>query len=1208
MEKHFINVKYTDKQLKEFKNAWLSKYDRKEPEHGLLNPGLAPSSEVQNLKKALFTEGPHTPFPFLPPKILDNDREEEERRRRQDHYNSIKRKMDALNTLRTAWVFARPYVTPVAAEQVDGLIRVAYRIIQTQARERMAPQIMAQVDVLEETARRQLEVESVLRLNISGQDKEYTEAAAMFRNKYGVTTNIWNYNENLKQQIAIQTGSIAKGSSSTPALVSVNYDLNKDLEEYYQKRVELYYKPVQGHSNIVPNLIANSDTSINNRESVTEKKALSNHLEVDTESKTIGRVVIDNNANEINKRHAAINLEKEYILPTTVTTSLLPPENAIHKQEMDVAQNDEYFPPKDKNPLDANSKYPFDIAEPQKGYPNVGELTRLENVETIPYAVEPVARETGDPQIDAQLQISRGDNTISSRQIRPDNSQSIFPGFITNFFNFKTNSKDLVTEITKLPPNGKTHNYDLSFMDLIDGHKYAIDEREENEMWKQHDKFRKQQMMGFLNAPGKLYELTKYVIGKIYNSIPQSTVDANERNAPKSKASKKNGGPKQEEDEILTEPYEERPSTKEIKPFEKSKKTGEVEEVKTGIMNKMSLQEVLFIATQIYDDEMLNQISRLFNKRGNQGAIEGPIEQGAIENYSPSNSVGKFRGHVFGHEKRKDAPHGIRWLLGLLDQIPGDIMGPDMDDLINMKNYLGNMLTTVTPNNEEIVKEVVNKHEENEKVIPDIETLAIDNTIVDNQLTDSMQPVTESPVKSPMAWIDITKYFPFFKEATSEKILDVIPEVRAELEKEEKLPDLNPAYNNIIVHNAVLEKQVKQTPSSAAPQVEIDFTRSSPNTNPWDHWSEKDREIFANKKEPGFFDTLSDWWSSTKIVSEKEAAYAAQEAQLKREALNRAEWWKPIIEEEYNINSEHDDLPYTKQDLYTLAELVINNPKIYISRKYDAFNYVRNDWKDKVAGIDDNMLNRIIGDEFAERPSDSHQSLMTSLKQLWAYGGSPAAAASGYKFSKYLARFFYRTNLQSNWPSTMKGYGVEGICKCGSRKNLLVHDKKPEDYTCEKCYHMAGRLTNSRYTDKTANIIALSASKHPQHRQAFQSNLELENYQRLANSNIPTAYDTFFDNPVDSKFINRINSGLLIGRGVRDCDHKYIAHAMGVNAHAPDTLNHYGKQNLSMMITKLLHAHQHKPKRAINMHNLAKVSTLEKELRENPKVLEHYTV
>ena len=29
MEKHFINVKYTDKQLKEFKNAWLSKYDRK---------------------------------------------------------------------------------------------------------------------------------------------------------------------------------------------------------------------------------------------------------------------------------------------------------------------------------------------------------------------------------------------------------------------------------------------------------------------------------------------------------------------------------------------------------------------------------------------------------------------------------------------------------------------------------------------------------------------------------------------------------------------------------------------------------------------------------------------------------------------------------------------------------------------------------------------------------------------------------------------------------------------------------------------------------------------------------------------------------------------------------------------------------------------------------------------------------------------------
>ena len=1138
MEKHFINVKYTDKQLKEFKSAWLNKYDRKEPEHGLLRPGMPVPTEAQNLQKALVTEGPN--IPFLPPK---DDREEQERRRiRTDEYNSIKRKMDALNLIRTMWMFARPHVPSRAALYVDNLIKAVYRILQIQVRERMAPQMMAQLDLLEETARRQMEVEEVLKLNITGKDDEFIEASSMYRNKYNVTTNLWNYNENLKQQLAIQTNSSYKGQN-TPALVPDNFDLNENLEEYYQKLAEKYYMPIRGHSNVVPNFIANSNTSINNNESVIEKAELSNHVEVDTTSKRLGRVVIDNDSEEINNRNAAICMEEEYTRPTNVTQTLLPPENAIHKQEMDLEQNDEYFPTKDKLPLDPNSKYPFEVTEPEEGYPNVGKITPLEPIETIPIATETIPSTTGDPQIDEKLQTSQGDNTLYSRQIRSDNSQSIFPGFITNFLNYKTNSKDLVTEITKIPGDNKTHIYDLTFLDLIEGHKYAheelMKEKEYQEILKHHEANRLKMTQHVLKTPSKLYDLGKYIVSKIYERTTSQLSKETEKISNLAKVAATVG-----------------------------EKVGDV-----SLSTLKSLSEIALKKPKTFKNGLtMEDLSRIMNKMKKD---EQRREQNKETLSEPIMSV---------------LPDGglldmSTWIKTLLDEIPSDLMGPEMEDLKNVKDYLSNYLTKISPENKPTIETVIEKKQDDNKVINNIETLTVENLVVDDQLTSIKQPVTEEDkTKPPIQKIDITKYFPVFKDAKCEKILKAIPVVKAEINKEEKLPDLNPAYNNILVHNAVLEKQLMSYPDFQLPNFVL-----------------IDKEEKQVTEKPGFF---KDWNDVNTQSQDQEIAYAEKEAQLKQEAGE--DWWKPIIEEEYNLLSEFEELPYTKEDLYTLAELIINDPKIYYTRKYDAFNYVRNSWKKEIAGINKNKLNRIIVDQFAERPSDSQKSIAEVLNDLWKYGGVAAA----YKGTKFLARLFFRSNLQGNQVANIKGMGVkgEGICNCGSRKNLLVHDKMAEDYTCEKCYHKAGKLTNRRFTDKTANIIPLSFSKHPKHKQAFQSNLELENYERLANSNIPTAYDNFFDNPVDRKFINRINSGLLIGRGMKDSDHRYIAHAMGVNEHAPEMLNHYGKQNLAMMITKLLHAQQQKPKRAINMHNLAKVSTLEKELRENPKLLEHYTV
>ena len=1184
MEKHFINVKYTDKQLIEFKNAWLSKYDRKEPEHGLLNPGLFPSLEA-NRKKALFTEGPQTPFPFFPPKIEKDNRAEEERAARQDHYNSIRRKMDALETMRAMWMFARPFVPAVAAEQVDALIRVAYRIVQAQARERMAPQMMAQLDLLEETAKRQLEVQEVLKLNINGKDKEFAEASAMFRNKYGVTTNLWNYNENLKQQIGIQTGSLRQEPSTT-ALVPVNFDLNQNLEEYYQKRAEMYYKPALGHSNVVPNFIANSNTAINNSESVAEKADLSSKVEVDTESKRLGRLVIDNNAKEIDMRHAATNLEKEYTRPTNVTQSLLPVENAKRKQELAVYQNNDfppkdnkpqdasknelavynpkdkqpdanknelaiyqnndYFPPKDTQPLDPNSKYPFEVTEPQKGYPNVGQITPLEAVQTIPVAKEPVAVETGDPQVDATLQISQGENTISSREPRLDNSQSIFPGFIINYLNYKTNSRDLVTEITKIPPNGQTHIYDLSFLDLIDSHKYAMEERKEDELWKRIEARRQKEKAAFLATPSKIYELGKYALSKIYDrATSQLSKEAN---------------------------------------------------------------KVAFIGDAIKE-------SIKFAKE-RSAAKQQPVSKNIGLDIIDLYNIGKKM-----KEEQSGRLGGLYNLAAyMLDAIPGDIMGPDMEDLVAIKDYLKNFLPATSPNNDATIETVVKKSQENATLVKDIETMEIENLVVDKQLTSIEQPITEpEEKKAPIQKIDITKYFPVLKECPAEKILSVIPEVKKEIEKEEKIPDLNPAYNNILVHNAVLEKQVKpyerMNEVAVAPDYWVQKTATPSTVSPEFDWVRKTaintpkNTITPSAAAPDkatdnpYVRYLTE--GLFKETAEQEAPYTTKEAQLKPAEKNFYDWWKSSIEEEYDFNSEFEKLPYTKEDLSKLAKLIVNDRTIYLSKKLDAFDYVRKNSPDKIAGIDENKLHDIIGHKYGERPLDA--------KLLWdalqSISGAAASTIAAFKGSQYLSQFVLGTNDDTTLATT-KGFGIKGagICKCGSRKNLLVHDKKPDDYTCEKCYHKAGKLTNSRFTDKTANIVPLSNSKHPKHKQAYQSNLELENYERLANSNIPTAYDNFFDNPVDSKFINRINSGLLIGRGVRDCDHRYIAHAMGVNEHNPDMLNHYGKQNLAMMITKLLHAQQDKPKRAINMHNLAKVSTLEQELRDNPKLLEHYTV
>ncbi len=187
------------------------------------------------------------------------------------------------------------------------------------------------------------------------------------------------------------------------------------------------------------------------------------------------------------------------------------------------------------------------------------------------------------------------------------------------------------------------------------------------------------------------------------------------------------------------------------------------------------------------------------------------------------------------------------------------------------------------------------------------------------------------------------------------------------------------------------------------------------------------------------------------------------------------------------------------------------------------------------------------------------------------------------------------------------GSGRVGCNLCKGRDSLLVHDKDSSDITCKNCLN-SRNSSSKNYNKRSVKFVPIEQSSNENHRKLVENFKKEKMENRLKHVKIPTRHEEFFDGAgIDEKFKYRATRGYLGERNFSPKkDYANLSMLMGENDHG--NLNEFGRLNLSSLITKCLLHNRNKIKRPINLSTFNNFHNLKRELEENPKLLEHYTV
>jgi len=183
-----------------------------------------------------------------------------------------------------------------------------------------------------------------------------------------------------------------------------------------------------------------------------------------------------------------------------------------------------------------------------------------------------------------------------------------------------------------------------------------------------------------------------------------------------------------------------------------------------------------------------------------------------------------------------------------------------------------------------------------------------------------------------------------------------------------------------------------------------------------------------------------------------------------------------------------------------------------------------------------------------------------------------------------------------------KGCGI-----CGGNMDLMVHDKDVNDYTCKPCFDKE-KMTAGRFLSRHTKLYPISESKHPQHIEDDKQHKVNSFLLALDNEKPKTKFQEFDESArIPKDWITRYSQDYVMDRPHLKKDKEKMTYLLGMREHAPEFMSTPLKANLQKMIFN--HLKNEKPKPSIpDLHKFNTYDEIHHQVTHGSGFLHHYIV